>query len=360
VLLASTLGDLNIKSNVVGEVVASRDSRRGPFTRDERDIILAACKTGKGTDQDRAITWTLLDTAIRPEQIFHLKNCDLILRDSAYRDVADESPLHHKYWLKVKLIKQRNSQPQYQALPLSEGCYQLLQKLSKPESGFDGHLFWWLGDWFTSSINARLKTFFKTTDLRSPRLPVVNPAPEGPLYELMPVNPRRFRYGMATDRIAQGDTEENVSWALCHTNKSSVHIYVETSPRIADDFQRATDYAILPLIRRVEGRCNDGVRAIPVHPIAGGKADSTFERALTVPAMRDTFEKQLQYRRPVEEFEHSVDLKKSETRIAEMIVGARRRFPQSYPDQNFDDQVWDITHLKERPSASATKRLERV
>jgi hypothetical protein len=356
-LLASVLGNLNIKGNVVGEIVASRDSRRGPFTHDEMDLILGACEAGEGNDHDRAITWTLLDTAIRPEQMFLLKNRDLILRDTAYGDVTDGSPLRHKYWLRVRIIKQRNSHPQYQSFPLSEGCFQLLDKLSKPESGPEGRLFWWLGKCFTSYINERLKAFFKAVNLRSPRLPIENPSPEGPFYELMPVNPYRFRYGMATDRIAQGDTEENVSRALCHTNKSSVHIYVETSPLIADDFQRATDYAILPLIRRMEGQFSDDVELMDVHPTASGKRDPVYEPVATIPAVRGDSKRQLQYRRSVEEFELPAEKSKVETRLNEMIASARRRFPQLYPGQNFDDQVWEIIHLKERPSTSRTKRL---
>jgi integrase len=348
--LSSALDALNIKGLPVGEVIESRDPKRGAFTSEEMDLILAACRSGKGTNRDRAITWTLLDTAIRPEQMFHLKNRDLILRGEDYEDCeADALTVNHKYWIKVRLLKQRNPKPRYVELPLSEACFRLLWDLRKDEVNPEGRLFAWLRGDFCPHINKRLKAFFKAADLRSPRLPVENPPTGTPLYELMPVNPRRFRYGMATERIALGETEGNVAHALCHTSTGSVRVYTKTSASIADDFQQATDYAILPLIRRMEGYHDDSEGRIqPLSKIASG---ASSPRKGT-PFMNGKARMQFERRRAAERTVLSANADEAAARTAEMVAAARRRFPQLYPGQRFDAQVWDVRHRAERPNAT--------
>jgi len=353
--LASVLDGLNIKGPAVGEVVAARDDRRGPFSSDEMDLILAACEAGRGTDQDRAITWTLLDTTIRPEQMYRLTNRDLFLRGGERGDDdADGAYGNHKYWLRVEIIKQRKSVTQFVNLPLSKGCFQLLRNLRKSEDDPNARLFWWLGSGFCSKINWRLKVFIKEADLRSPRLPVANQSPDDPLYELLPVNPCRFRYGMATERIALGETEENVAHSLCHTSAGSVRIYTNTSPRIADDFQRATDYAILPLVRRMEGCPGDNSGGVEPHSVIADRVSSPRE---VVPFMDDNSGKRSELGREVERIVLPVEAAKVAERIAEMVKSARRRFPNLYPGQNFDNQVWNVRHRVERPNATRSKSL---
>lgn len=348
--VASALDAATLKDAPIGEVVRSHDPRRGAFSSEEMDLILAACKSGQGTEHDRAITWTLLYTAIRPEQMFRLKNEDLINEERGVND----SDVKHKYWLRVEIIKQRpKSQPQFRDLPLSEDCFRLLWNLRKTEDP-GGQLFWWILDGFRQHIHRRLKAFIKAADIRSPRLPVENPSPGETSYELLPTNPRRFRYGMATERLALGETVENLSLSLCHTNTNAVRIYANTSPRIADDFQQATDYVILPLIRRMDGRFNNSGGEMPPHSKGRGVASPSGKGA---PFLGGETGLQFGWRRAAERTVLPVNADKEAARIAEMVAAARRRFVRLYPGQRFEAQMWDVRHRAERPNATSVKRL---
>lgn len=351
--LASMLCSQRIKGNAVGELVESRDKRQGPFTREELDLIFEACKSGAGKDQDRAITWTLLMTAIRPKQLYHLTNRDLELnRDAAGDGNSDGSPLQAIYRLRVRKIKQRGNAIKYHFLQLSEGCARLLLDLRRPGSGLDDPLFWWVGPSYNGYIASRLKYFFEEANLRSPRLCIENPEPGGPFYDRMPVSPRRFRYGIATDRIARGENEEDVAAMLGHEGTGYLHAYVETSPGIADDFQLATDYAIAPLIDLMEGRTHPSKEYLlsdPVPPLP--PKPRPYEDA---PIFRID-----QRRNLPEDTRVRPDsmLDKSEARIGELIARARRKFPLIFPDQDFSRQLWDVAHLKERPNANTVVKL---
>lgn len=349
--LSSVLDALIMKGNVVGEKAAARDSKSGPFTSEEMDLIYSACAFGKGTDQDRAITWTFLEAAIRPEQMYRLRNRDLIdVESGGYAGTRD---IRHRYWLRVQLLKQRGGEPRYAYLPLTQGCFQLLWDLRRTADDVDSRLFWWLRDDYVSHVNKRLKAFFVTADIRSPRLPAVNPSPGEPLFGLMPVNPTRFRYGAASERIAAGEPEGDVSYALTHTNAGSLHIYVATSPRIAEDFRRATDHAILPLVCRMEGRYDGRAEVTQPRRTPHAKPPAPREGV----AFEGDTDGKYAPRRVEERTELLVDEDRVWDRIAEMVASARRRFSGRYPGQRFEAQVWDARHRAERPSAAGHKSL---
>jgi hypothetical protein len=353
--VSSALDASPLKGAPAGEVVQGRDPRGGAFTSEEMDLILTACLSGKGTDQDRAITWTLLHTAIRPEQMYHLKNKDLLLRNEGYEEGdVDDPSVSHKYWLRVRMIKQRDSEQRYLNLALSEECFGLLRSLRRSEDDPEERLLWWVPNRFCQHINEHLTAFIKAADIRSPRLPVENPSPGESPYELLPASPRRFRYGMATERLALGETEANISLGLCHTSKGSVRFYANTSPRIADDFRQATDYAILPLIRRMEGRFNNSHGEVRPHSDAAGATSSQIKG---VSSKGSEAGMPFDRRRVAERTVLPADAEKEAARIAEMVAAARRRFVHLYPGQRFDAQMWDVRHRAERPNATYLKIL---
>lgn len=257
--VAKAITQTSLQSRAAGEVVESRDKRRGPFSREELELILEACETGKGNDHDRAITWVFLCTAARPQQLALLRRRDLQIFDKNGENEGTDLPReqHPVFQLKVRKIKKQHTDPEYHFLPLSEGCGRLLCSLIPPEEQLDAPLFWWIGADYEQSIRRSLREFFEAADLMSPRLPLENAPPQGPFFERMPVFPRRFRYGLATDRIAQGDTPDNVAEFLGHSSTNYVKVYTETTPLIADQMQRATDHAVLPLVRRFYGRIDD-------------------------------------------------------------------------------------------------------
>jgi integrase len=87
--VAKAITQISLQSRTAGEVVESRDKRRGPFTREELELILEACEAGKGDDRDRAITWTLLCTAVRPQQLVLLRRRDLQIFNQADESRSD-------------------------------------------------------------------------------------------------------------------------------------------------------------------------------------------------------------------------------------------------------------------------------
>ncbi len=353
--LALILRAKRIKLSPTGEVVESRDPRLGPFTREELDLITRACEAGAGTDHDRAIAWTLRQTAIRPRQLYKLRNRDLeVLGASEDEGGLCDGLKRVAYQLRVRKIKQRNNAIKYHFLPLSEGCARLLLDLRRPESGPDEPLFWWVSSSYRDHVRYSLRAFSKDADLRTPRLPIKNPKLGGPIHERMHLTARRFRYGVATDRVSQGESLENVAAMLGHKGTENVHVYVETSSLIADDFQRATDYAIARLIDLMEGRAHQSevnLLAGPITPVSPKLAPyigaPSFHKAQDQGSLQ---KKQSKFTEVA--ILLAPDPAKSMVRIEELVGRARRRFRLIYPGQDFDEQLWDVTHLRERPNTT--------
>lgn len=355
--LASELCGIHIKGHAEGELVESRDIRRGAFTHEELEIIFNACKTGAGDDEDRAIVWTFLETAIRPKQLFKLTNQDLeVVEGITLDEDTDEALTEVIYRLRVRKIKQRRNVIKYHFLPLSAGCGKLLNDLRKLGSNADDPLLWWIASGYLASINVRLKAFAEDTDLRSPHLHIVHPEDGGPTNERLYLAPRRFRYAVATDRIAYGDAPENVADMLGHMGTTRVHVYVETSPRIADFFQRATDYAVRPLVELMEGRA-DSSENYSLSNIVPPSSPPLRVYSEAPVFMRDTsghnYSKDQRFNmRAAKPVQPAANLNKSEARIKELVERARRKFPLVYPSQDFDAQLWKVVHLRERQNAN--------
>jgi integrase len=360
--VASALSAIHIKNHAVGELVESRDAKRGPFNREELEMIYDACEIGAGKDRDRAIVWTFLETGMRPRQLFKLTNQDLeVVKGVSGENDADGAPTEVSYRLRVVKVKQRRNVIKYHYLPLSKGCGKLLDELRKPGSNADDRLLWWLVSSYRYGIMMGLNAFAEDADLRSPRLPIEHPEGGGPTHERLHLAPYRFRYAAATDRINYGDTPDDVANMLGHQGTACVNIYIETSPRIADYFQQATDYAIRPLIEMMEGRTEpsgNNLLAEIVPPVAppvrihsdapifmrdsGGHAHSNNQRSYVPPAV------------PISPASRPG---MSEARIKELVTRARRKFPLIYPGQDFDAQLWNVGHLRTRPSTNEPVRF---
>jgi integrase len=360
VALASVLRGLRIDRPAVGERVKSRDGRSGPLSREELELIFEACVTGAGTDRGRAMAWTFLETAIRSKQMYLLTNRDVeLLNVEAEKDGFAGAPSKVAYQLKIPKIKQRDDIAKYHYLPLSEGCARLLLKLRKPDSGPDAPLFWWLPERFRIYIRGQLKLFSKDAGLRSPHLNIGEPESEG---EVLHITPRRFRYGLATDRIKRKESPENVADMLGHEDTSCVAVYADTSPMIADDFQRATDYAIVPYIKLMSGNTSS-LQEDSLQQNTATIASSTLRSDGGLPIIirnRTTHYFYQDHRQsPAQDMSFSsIQWRgESENRINEMVAWARRKFNLIYPGQDFDGQLWDVTHLLTRTNASTKKTL---
>jgi integrase len=282
--VAKSISLIRLKSRIPGEAVARRDKRRGPFDREELELIHAACEAGKGNDRDRALTWVFLCTGRRPQQIALLRRRDLQIfnEEASVALPASQVGGSRAYQLRITKIKKHNTEPEYYLLPLSKGCGNLLTQVIPLEDDLDAPLFWWLGADYESEVLRSLIRFFEVADLRSHRLPIENPPPEGPFYERLNVFPRRFRSGLATDRLAQGDTLENLSNFLGHSSTQHVKVYAQTTALIADEVCRATDHAVAPLVRRFRGRIEDPAEPLSAPSIPAVITPLTGRRSLKV------------------------------------------------------------------------------
>lgn len=360
--LASELSAMHIKGHAEGELVESRDAKRGPFTREEMELIYDACESEAGSDQDRAIVWTLLETAMRPVQLFNLTNQDLEVSEGVGEENdADGALTEVSYRLRVLKVKQPRNVIKYHFLPLSAGCGKLLNDLRKHGSSADHPLLWWIASGYLGSISRRLKAFAEDADLRSPRLPIEHPEEGGPTYERLHMTPYRFRYALATDRITYGDSPLNVAGMLGHKGTARVDVYVETSPRIANDFQRATDYAIRPLVELMEGRAAPSKNKFLAKIAPPSSPRLRFYSDAPV-FMRDTsgydYSKDQRFNmRAAKPVRPAPKLTKSEAGIRKLVARARRKFPLIYSGQDFDAQLWSVVHLRERPNANQLARF---
>jgi integrase len=360
--LASELSGIRIKGHAAGELVESRDVRRGPFTREELEMIYDACESGAGNDQGRAIAWTLLETAIRPVQLFNLTNQDLeISEDVREENHVDGALTEVRYRLRVRKVKQRRNDIKYHFLPLSAGCGKLLDDLRNAGSNADARLLWWITSMYEKSINARLKAFAEDADLRSSRLPIEHPEDGGPTHERLPITSYRFRYAAATGRIDYGDTPKDVADMLGHKGTTCVDVYVETSPRIAEYFQRATDYAVKPLVEMMEGRTEPSKPNLltdlvpPNSPRPRLHSDAQIFWRGT--AGHDCSNNQRFNTHRDVPVRPAIQLDKSEDRIKELVARARRKFPLIYPGQDFDGKLWNVVQLKERLNTNTIVNL---
>ena len=76
-------------------------------------------------------------------------------------------------------------------------------------------------------------------------------------FERLPVFVYRFRYGVATDRLRSGASLKSVARFLGHADEQVVRGYVENTPDISDEFQRATDWVLGTLVKMMRGRIDD-------------------------------------------------------------------------------------------------------
>ena len=88
-----------------------------------------------------------------------------------------------------------------------------------------------------------MRRFAEAADLVSPRT-----------QQRLRMNPRRFRFSIATHMAEEGASLFHIAEVLDHSDTQSVRVYVETASSIADPVAKATDDALMPLVRRFQGR----------------------------------------------------------------------------------------------------------
>jgi hypothetical protein len=240
--LLRALKDISAPGNFKGQHVRTRDHTKGPLSNDERNILLRALAEGKGRAKDRAVVMIHLELGINPNQAARLKNAHFIRYDAPIRGAV-----FTLYQLLVPRNKKRTVHVETKARPISLQLGQLLESLQLG-SAKDALLHWIAGANNIHAIGTSMKRFAHTANLVSPRTG-----------ERLNLQPRRFRYSLATEAAEQGASDHHIAEILDHTDTQHVGVYRKTSSTIADRMEAFLDPSLKPLAERFRGTIIDSV-----------------------------------------------------------------------------------------------------
>jgi hypothetical protein len=222
--------------NSKGHNVRFRHSVKGPFSPDELLLIGRAVNEGRGTDRDRAIVMLHLELGHNPNASARLRNKDFI------RYETDSAVA---YQLDVPRVKKRTSGRETKRRPISGALGRVLERMRQGTP--DAPLLHWLPQKDPeAAINQTMRRFAREANLVSPRT-----------QRRLVINPRRFRFSIATHMAEEGASMFHIAEVLDHTDTQNVRVYVETVSSIADSVAKATDAVLAPLVRRFQGRIID-------------------------------------------------------------------------------------------------------
>jgi integrase len=230
------LQSITAVGNSKGHNVRFRDLLKGPFSPDELLLISRAVIQGQGADQDRAIVMLHLELGHNPNSSARLRNKDFV-RYETKSAVA--------YQIEVPRVKKRTSRRETKSRPISLALGRLLEGLQK--GGSDAPLLHWLSPTNPEgTINQTMRRFAQELNLISPRT-----------QRRLVINPRRFRFSIATHMAEEGASVFHIAEVLDHSDTQNVRVYIETVSSIADPVAKATDEALAPLVRRFQGSIID-------------------------------------------------------------------------------------------------------
>jgi len=234
--LCRILQSVTAVGNAKGHSVRFRDSVKGPFSPDELLLISRAVSQGCGADRDRAIVMLHLELGHNPNASARLRNKDL---------VRYETKSAAAYQVEVPRVKKRTSLRETKSRPISATLGHLLERLQ--QGGSDTPLLHWLLPTNPEgAIDNAMRRFSQEVNLVSPRT-----------QSRLLINPRRFRFSIATHMAEEGASVFHIAEVLDHSDTQNVRLYVETVSSIADPVAKATDEVLAPPVRRFQGTIID-------------------------------------------------------------------------------------------------------
>lgn len=220
---------LSIKatSNLEGQHVRFRDIISGPFSTEEKRSIKQALDRAQGTLQDRIIVRLFYELGINPHAATLLKNSDLRWY---------EAKGSRYFQLDIPRIKKRLELRETKRRPISSALGNMLCGVQV--AGPADPLLYWLPKVAPDfAITEAMKRFAKTSNLISPRT-----------NERLKLNPRRFRYTLATHLASEGASDLKIAEVLDHSDLRYVSVYTETNPSITGPVADATNPGLIPLV----------------------------------------------------------------------------------------------------------------
>ncbi len=230
------LKTIRIQGNAKGHHVRFRHPTKGPLSEVEKQLLVRAIQSQCGTDEDRALIMLHLELGANPHALVRLTNRDFIHVRTQHGDF---------YQLDVPRVKKRTAQRETKRRPISRRLGELLQQLTTGEP--DELLLHWLSaDAPLAGIRTAMRRFARDADLVSPRTE-----------KRLQLQPRRFRYTLATHLAAEGASRFHIAEVLDHTDLQNVDVYIETTPAIIEPVATATNAALMPLVNRFLGKIVD-------------------------------------------------------------------------------------------------------
>lgn len=237
-VLSKVLRTIKAPSNLKGHRVRIRDPFGGPLSPDEIALIAKAIDEQKGSEQDRSVVMLHLELGINPNATMRLQGKDL------RRFEADGKT---KYQLDVPRMKKRTPYRETRRRPISPALGEILEQ--RRLKNLDGLLFHWLGNHYPEvSIRASMRRFIRDANVISPRTGA-----------LLHINPRRFRYSLATYMAEEGASKLLIADVLDHMTLYTVDVYTATVSSIAEHMGRAVDPVLGPVVHRFLGVITDSL-----------------------------------------------------------------------------------------------------
>ncbi len=226
--------------NTKGHHVRFHDPIFGPFSPDEKLMVLDACRKGEGTDQDRALVLIHMELGINPNATARIKTSDF----KVYSTNGITT-----YQIDVPRVKKRTTKREVKRRNISANLGTLIQTLHSQDHDSNVPLFYWLSDSNPEvGVLAAMQRFVRHSSVQSPRTD-----------KLLRMNPRRCRTTLATHMAEEGASKFHIAEVLDHTDLQNVGVYTETVSSIADAVAEATDHEMRPLVDRFVGRIVDSL-----------------------------------------------------------------------------------------------------
>lgn len=242
--LALSIKAIRAKGSVRGAVVRFRHPAKGPLDKAELRIVIEAIRSGVGTPEDRALVMIHLELGPNQQSVARLRTGDI--KKFEVETVDQGRPrTHTRYHVSLPRVKKRKEYRETVVRPISNELGSLLETLKSDQP--DSFLFHWLNpDYPERAIFKAMQRFATAGKLISSRTGL-----------RLQLNPRRFRYTLATEMAREGTSPEKIAGALDHTDLQSVKVYIETSSYVIDQMGDAFDAVFEPFARSFLGKVVD-------------------------------------------------------------------------------------------------------
>lgn len=255
------MDQLRLAGNNKGVAVLTMDPNKGPFTPIELEGVQSALNdsyaVGDVSERDYLLVWLLSLLGQRPVQYARLKVCDVIVEQS------DDKP--PSYVLRVPRAKQReqNARTEFRhRIIIPQIGEPLVKYAQNVKSSFCGLL----NDpdqapLFPSDVldeeAPKGFEFHSTADEIGRRVKIVGTSLK--VYSErtglpIRIGAIRFRRTTGTRAAEEGYSELAIAEMLDHTDTQNVRVYVEGTPKIAENISRAVAFQMAPLAQAFAGK----------------------------------------------------------------------------------------------------------